>query len=89
MSDVTLYDTEYLKRVANSHRDQGIGFTYANRKGKQYVTISNRKNKTFGNYWSSKAKLVEHIREIFPKNFCYVTSGSWGGSMFDVTFRIA
>ena len=81
------YTKEFLKRVSNAHRKRGFGFRIQNRKGKQYITISSRgvKHRPV-TYWNSHAKLSEHIQDIFPG--AHVTSGSWGGSYFDVTYRV-
>ena len=82
------YSDEYLKRVARVHRENGLGFTYANRKGKQYVTIKNKGGIKFARYWLNHVELNSHIRQLFTESHCYVTSGSWGGDRFDVTYRI-
>lgn len=81
------YTKEFLNKVAKAHRDQGLTVRMQTRKGKQYFTISNRglrhRSVTF---WSSHNKVSEHVKSIFPR--AYVTSGSWGGNQFDVTYRI-
>ena len=82
-----MYSTEFLKKVAKAHRDHGITFKYANRGGKQYVTIASNKV-AFGNYWNSHKTVYDHIKAIFNNPNVYVTSGSWGGNSFDATYRI-
>ncbi len=83
-----IYSKEFLNTVAKAHREKGLTFRVQNRKGKQYISVSNHGVRFSAplNYWTSHNDLNMHIKSIFPG--AYVTSGSWGGNSFDATFRI-
>lgn len=83
---------DFIDRARKVHKDTGFGFKYANRKGKEYVTISynpwRKGTPKYRNPIGSTHPVVHrHIAALFG-NKAYVTSGGYSGSDFNVTVRI-
>lgn len=89
---MTLVDETWIRKVCAVHKRFGIGCTYRNRGGKQYITLrynsltNTRKyvvKPSYGNDWHRI--IHQHIRLLFKG--AHVTSGGFGGG-FDITIRL-